>query len=411
MIQLRVSEAEKAEIKRKLTLTNTYSEEKVILYEELPDGTINVPRGCVPHETQHTHQLINFNLNCQLRPEQRNVFNRTLRHFEVKDGGIIKADTGTGKTVIAIAIIQMMSLKTLIVVPTSHLMTQWRERLKTFSDLTDDNIGTVVQNQCDYRGPVTIGMIHSLSKKGKYPSGMYNAFDLVIWDEVHRLGAPTFSETGKLFNSAYRLGLSATPKRKDGMEPIFKAHIGEVIKTGIVQTIKPTVLVLKYEDLDGNHSRYVFGGEFNIGAYTTHIATRPSRNKLIVMAITAAHSKGRKILVLSDRLDQLNYIKKQLGTIPLGWFTGGKKSGHTRDIILATYGSAGLGADLPDRDTVIFATPRAEVEQATGRILRGVTAKEPLVVDILDTRSTMMNSWYGVRKRFYLSKGYEIKER
>lgn len=422
-----VTQKERAELARKLTMTNTYTKEVVPLYREfvtdnhmgiILDGTecdrtsiLHIPTGLVtqPIDSKAKPNLTQIKFCSTLRPAQEQMKAKFLEHLKTHNGGIIRAETGTGKTVLALSIAAELGLKTLVIVPTAFLMSQWINRIKTFTDVQE--VGIVRQHICHTAFPITVGMIHTLAKD-KY--AINDHFDLVIWDECHKVAAPTFSETAKMFWTKYRMGLSATPRRKDGLENVFMYHIGDIIQADIRQDLVPKVIRLHYHG--GSHKGCVFNGELNLGMYATRAAGSSARNALIINYILKAVKKNRAILVLSDRIAQLTHMRDQIifdydlrdTQRSHGMLTGKQKYGLDQKLILGTYGCAGLGADLTHLDTVFFATPRVDVEQAVGRILRAPTGREPIVVEVIDNGSHIMKKWAKAREKFYRSKGMQI---
>ena len=393
---------------RSLTLVNKFNAEPLELYEQHDRFTLSIPRGLVdepadPKEWEEAH----IKFVGELRPEQESLVASFVNHIETKNGGIIQSPVGSGKTVIAVAVMARLNLKTLIVVPTDHLMRQWHERLKAFSVLRDRDIGMVRGNICDFTNKkVVIGMIHSLCKPGRYPSSLYDSFGLVVTDECHKVSAPTFSQMMPMFHSKYRLGLSATPRRKDGLENVFFYHIGKVCAPVPKQRIKPSIVLVKYKGLDAHHKGCSWNGQLSLGKYHNKLALSYERNKFLAGLVCRTYNKDRDVLLLCDRIGIIENVKNMavkmgLPDNAIGIFTGSKKVGLDRRVILATYGSAGLGADIPRLSTLILATPRTDVEQAVGRILRGFTGKEPVVIDVVDEASHIMRIWSASRLRFY----------
>ena len=227
---------------------------------------------------------------------------------------------------------------------------------------------------------------------------------VIITGNCHKLSAPTFSQSLPQFWSKYRLGLSATPRRKDGYENVFRYHIGDICNPDTAQSIKPDVYIIRYDNIESHHSGCVWGGALSLGRYYNKIAKIWHRNNMIANITVALAKKGKDVLVLSDRLLQLEALDsllRQSGIDDIGIFTGQKKKGLDRKILLATYGSAGLGADIPRLSAVVFATPRVDVEQPMGRVLREAKDEPQIVVDIIDTRSTIMQQWGYARMHFY----------
>lgn len=393
--------------KSALTLVNTYTKDKLILYREheTRPNCLYIPRALIRRPADDAGwPSVGMNFTGKLRPEQQKIVDAYIKYIDVHNGGIIKSGVGTGKTVMGISIAALINMPTLIVVPTEYLMNQWRDRLKTFSNLKDSDIGTVRGSIFDVqKKKVVLGMIHSLCKPGRYPQQFYKWPGLMIVDEVHTVGAETFSVVASLFWSMYRLGLSATPRRKDGMEKAFFYHIGGICSEAIPIPKNPKVIFVPFKNLKATDYGCVIGNELNLGKYYTRLSKIPERNVMLSQCIRRAFDKGRDVLVLSERLSVLNDLEELL-KLPkeIGRLTGTSKRGLDRKIILATYQCAGLGADIKRLSTVVLATPRVDVEQAIGRILRDPEAKtEPVVIDIIDEASDVMRGWAMARLRFY----------
>jgi superfamily II DNA or RNA helicase len=404
-------------ITKDLILSNSYDDSQLVLWNEHEDGTIDVPIEFLsPPRLVESKDWLTYPRAFKgvLQPKQRGLVHQWLQATTTKNGSIIKAPTGSGKTVMACYIMALLGYKTLVIVPTDYLMTQWREQIPKFLNIQPEEIGICRQNVCDYlEKQVTIGMIHSLAVRNKYPKRFYDEFGLVIVDEVHKLAAPTFSQSLPQFWSKKRLGLSATPKRKDGYENVFKYHIGQICNEVSMEAIKPDVVILKYRNPDTDHHGCVYGGSLSLGKYYNRVAGVGHRNRVIAKVVLALRKKNHEVLVLSDRLGQLDCLRMLLkedniANDDIGTFTGTKKTGLDRPIILATYGSAGLGADIPRLTSVVFATPRVDVEQAMGRVLRETKDRPQVVVDIVDVSSSIMEKWGWARLNFYKKKAGKI---
>lgn len=405
---LKIKTTEAARLRSELFLRDRYSDEPLPLYTEIEPGVFEVPVGYLDgHTDAASWKKIDVTFTGTLRDDQESVAQYYLDHIKKTNGGIIKADTGFGKTVLATALISEIGLKTLIIVPTSHLMNQWRERLKTFSDLRDDDIGIIKGPIKEIHGrKVVIGMIQTISQN---PDRFrMSEFGLLVYDEVHTLAAPTFSTTAKLFHAKYRLGLSATPRRKDGMEKVFLYHIGKVVVEGKNDHVSTTVLQVWHNGAAANHAGYVWNGKFNFGGYYNKLIKIEQRNRMIATVTAKAYGNNRDILVVSDRLDHLSRLEQLLLELgvekkDIGYFVGDRKE-LDKKILLGTYGSAGLGADLPRLNTIVLATPRSDIEQTVGRIFRGTYSKTPTIIDVIDSASVKMLQWSMARTRYYEKK-------
>ncbi len=162
------------------------------------------------------------------RPEQAQGIRAIVQQFRGgKLGGLLRAAPGWGKTVATCAIIAELQVPTLVIVHKEFLMNQWRDRIQEF--LPYAKIGFCQQESCDFKGNhVVLAMVHSLSGK-KYPREFYTWPGLVVTDECHRIGAATWSVVPSQFPARWRLGITATPRRKDGADKVFFFQIGEVL--------------------------------------------------------------------------------------------------------------------------------------------------------------------------------------
>jgi superfamily II DNA or RNA helicase len=223
------------------------------------------------------------------------------------------------------------------------------------------------------------------------------------------------------FPAKVRLGLTATPRRKDGMEPVFFGHVGRVLAEAANDAIMvPEVKLVKYiKRYDRNF--ILRGGTFNRSRWISELAVDPERNWMLAQFILKALRNGRKILGLTDRLEQLPLLNELMAPwLPNGaWVspyvgkstTAERIEAESADVILATYPIASEGLDIPDLDTLVFLTPRGDVEQSVGRVQRIVPGKKtPVVVDPIDAAYN-----YGInlgkgRMKIYIRIGAKIHE-
>lgn len=407
--------------KRKLTITSKGNRKFTInLYvesENRPD-CLWIPRALVSDSKVAVSESKDWYLekplksNIKLKPEQKLLkeeFMSALNSYSPY-GGIIEAKTGFGKTYLTLDIIAELGGRTLIVVPTTYLLQQWKEKLINCFNLSPNDIGLIRQSVWRVDKPVVIGLLHSLAMK-TYPSYVYNRFHNVIVDECHKISTLVFSRITPLFHAKYFIGNSATPRRKDGTEAVFKYCIGEVIAQSKKLVTRPKVLAIAYKGVDTSHTNCVFRGELNLGKFLNKLEISQMRNELIAKVVAQFYKKDKDILVLSDRLgllDKLASILKVKGVKhrDIGYLTGQIKD-VDKKVILGTYGSAGLGADIPRLDVLVFATPRTDIEQAFGRVTR-CADKIPIVVDIVDTASSIMRRWFLKRMSFYRKYANEV---
>jgi hypothetical protein len=344
-----------------------------------------------------------FTMLSSLREGQSELVSSFLQALDTTNpyGGIISMPTGGGKTVLGITIASILKMPTLVVVPRSVLVEQWRQRILEHTNCTEADIGVVRQGVCNFRGKkVVIGLVHSLAQR-EYAEELYSNFGLVIFDEVHTMGAETFSTVAHKFDSPVRLGLSATVRRKDGMANVFLWHIGPIVSVTRTLKIRPKVLQLRYYNAGSSHDRCMWQGRLILPRYLNRIAALPSRNAFLAELLEALFKKDHHILLLSDRMNMLTAIQQilisKIGRDKVGLFVG-KEKDLNKQILLGTFGSADMGADIPRLTALVLASPRTDIVQPVGRVLR---QGEPIVVDIVDTASGIMQGWAHARMRYY----------
>ena len=336
-------------------------------------------------------EMVNIPFNGVLRPYQREAiiqYMKALKKFPY--GGIIQMPTGSGKTVVGIALSSLLKLRTMVVVHTEVIRDQWLESIRKF---TGQEPGLIQQSVRDIQ-PITVAMIQTLLS-AKIPK---ETFGHVIYDEVHIMGAEKFSETAPKFNPKIRTGLSATPYRKDGKTYIFKWHIGPVLYKRSKSMVDVQIIKIRYADPKTSGRGCYVGGKFIRSNYNKKLNI-PRRNRLIASLADRAVKKGYKVLILSDSL-QLLHAYSRLINHPIRWIIGRRKDKNEgQPVILGTYQAAGIGFDDADINCVIFATPRADVHQAMGRLSRYEGDKPVIVFDIVDVLCRQSNIYWKAKKK------------
>ncbi len=372
----------------------------------------------------------NLKFDGSLRPYQINIADIYLKAAKKIGGGIISIGCGRGKTVIGLYIASAINLKTLVVVHKEFLADQWVERI--LGDPSKDikgflptaKVGRLQGKICDVEGKdIVIAMVQSLSQKD-YSEELLKEFGLVIYDECHHLSAEIFSRALIKTATQFTLGLSATPDRKDGLTHVFKYFLGDIVyqeSQNEDKTIK--CKIIHYFNDDPEYATVVSNvrGDPNRPKMINNICSCEKRNKIIIDELRALRDEGRKILILSDRKEHLNYLKEQiekgLNNSTAGLYVGGMKQtdlkiSEAKDIILGTYPMVSEGFDCPALDTVILASPKSDVIQSVGRILRKKPEdrdKQHIVIDIVDYFATF-NRQYAARKRYYKEQKYQFAE-
>ena len=383
---------------------------------------------------------------------QREVVDSILRLSRERHDFILEAATGKGKTVMALSAIQKLGRTALIVVDQENLMNQWIDQCKSLLGLDDSQIGVIQGDRCDYQGKhITIAMVHSLVQR-EYPEAMYPYFGVVVFDEVHGLGAPTFSTALRMFPASLRFGVSATVDRADALQRILHWNLGNV---EIELTDKHDPSYVYYIESDTTYSWYA-----NISPKSGRILAEVSedgvRNDLVARAIAWMYEQGREVLVIGDRIEQLESLRAMayfLGVEendtalysgmrnvwgyskdptpprrPPGYATGTaytpvllspkrKKipratlqvAKENAKVIFATYGMFSKGVDVPRLTGGIDCTPRAKAAQTHGRILRKQEGKlVPIWVTVRDVNSYRLEYQFLKRIEDYVADSAEI---
>ena len=387
---------------------------------------------CVPRNWPMAREFISLNEIKDLRAHGSPVgltFNADLRKGQpeflryMADGlredglGVIgQAGCGFGKTVMAAALIAELDTTTLFLVHKEKLMLQFVEACKQFLGYTP---GVIQGDRCEVEGKkICVAMVQSLYRRD-YPAEVYEHFGLVIQDESHHVSAPMFSTVIEKFPARWRIGLTATPRRGDKMEDVFFWHLGEIAAVGRGAFLDCTVYQIDWE-LSLKPGQWQFRGELSMGRLTTSISQDTARTAMIVGLIAKSARAGRKSLVLSDRCAHLEDMQAALKKmfelsgeeITVGIFGSGKSkkkeaqriSALAADITLGTWTMASEGLDCPEKDTAFFCTPKADVEQAAGRIRRLFDGKKnPMLVDITDYQEGIgvLRGLARKRERFY----------
>jgi hypothetical protein len=362
----------------------------------------------------------------------------------LRRGGIINVACGNGKTVMALSVLSRLRTRAIIVVHKTFLVDQWLERIAEF--LPDARVGRLQGAVCETEGrDVVICMLQSLTGARPYD---LSGFGAVVVDECHHTSAEVFSRALHRLNFRFSLGLSATVRRKDGLSHVFQWFLGPVVFSNKRHRgLNPNaadVLAAEFVSADPAYreERYAFGSRVDIVGMVSNICRFQPRVAFLadlVVDALAAHP-DRKVLVLSERRSHLVDIQAavaaRVAAAPpelqsrrlahgrdarTGFYVGGIKQEELKrsedaDVILGTFSMAAEGMDIPALNTLVLASPKSDVEQAVGRIMRVQTAPRPaegdgvlrpLVIDVGDAFS-VFRAQITRRLRFYASSGFAL---
>ena len=354
-----------------------------------------------------------------LRDYQEPVVNKFIDHCNnVKyGGGLLELPCAWGKTSASLYILSKLNKKTLVIVHKEFLMNQWIERIQQF--LPKARIGKIQGQIIDIDDKdIVIGMLQSLSMK-EYPASVFESFGLTIIDEVHHISSEVFSNSLFKLVTKYMLGLSATMNRKDGTTHVFKMFLGDVIFKGKRdEQLAVTVRAIEYQVDDDEFNEVKLDYRGNV-AYSTMISklceyNRRSEFILKVLGDMLQENPAQQIMVLAHNKNILKYLHDAIqhrNIATVGYYIGGMKEKalketEGRKVVIATYAMAAEALDIKTLTTLIMATPKTDIEQSVGRILREKHSN-PIVVDIIDSHDTFKNQWRK-RKTFYKKENYKI---
>ena len=283
------------------------------------------------------------------------------------------------------------------------------------------NIGDLIK--CNY-GFVIITSIEKIKNK------KINVYDIEVEDNhnficcaisgigpivhnCHHLGSKTFSSIFFKVQTKLMIGLSATPERKDGLSKVIYWFLGPHIIHIKRDTDKPKIKFI-FNDTTNYIEKFNRLGKINNPEMITDLTLKKERNDLIILNVKKMLTENRKILIISDRRGHCEYLLNALKelNISCGLYLGGMKTTDREisvncSVIIGTYQASGEGFDVPELDTLILASPKSNVEQAIGRILRQKNKNEPIVLDIVDSFSIFKGQYYK-RRKFYKISGFVI---
>ncbi len=357
----------------------------------------------------------------KLRPEQEAPVAEFLRAAAdpVRRGGILNLPCAFGKTSLSIYIVCKLARKTLVIVHKDFLLQQWKERIQQFAPTA--SIGMIKAKIIDVQGrDIVLASLQSLSMK-EYDPVVFAGFGGVIVDECHHIAAEVFCRALDKVNFGFALGLSATLKRKDGLSKVFYWYLGDIVYAVKGRSDEVDVYTCDYECDDETYCDNVllYTGKPNLSRMINNICEYRPRTAWMADIIKDVIDKEpeRKILVLSDRRGHLHEFKDELDARGLesGFYYGGLKQevlkvSETKQVILATYQMVSEAFDCPALNCLVIASPKSDVIQVTGRILRTKPEDRkfpPLIIDVVDHFSVFPGQ-AAKRKAYYKKCKYKF---
>lgn len=385
---------------------------------KLSGETLILPRGylkqlidiCQEHEINFaiddqrcaTNSVIFPEMGVTFRPYQERAIEAALK----KDQGIIVAPTGSGKTMIALEIIRQRQQKTLIIVHSKDLASQWKENIKERFGIETGFLGDGEWTEGE---SITIGMIQTLAKREELVKKL--DVGIVFADEGHHCPSKSYFEVIGWLGAKYRYALSATPNRRDGLEKVIYRAVGNPIieiSKKEVEELRATVPAIVKSIRTG----------FNPGLieswheYLTALSIDQNRNLLI---IDIASNASGSVLILCDRVSHAQQISEMMdrrnikNTLVHGQLSGTERetamgSLNSSRISIGTSGLLGEGLDVSSWTVLIMASPiSSEIKliQSIGRVVRSFHGKESATVFDLKDECALSGSSFNHRLKIY----------
>lgn len=407
-----------------------------------------------------------------LRPEQQPGAAKALRTLRSERGCLIRGDTGSGKTVVGMRMIyELQPRSVLVLVDQRDIAQQWGERIRKFMPST--RISFLMPESERRRlakivgppigkpsvGGVLIGTAQSLRQSTRFRPDAPLPIELLICDEVHVFGAPSFVDALFRVNYRYALGLTATDDRKDGLDWVFRQFVGFTVVPFSGRVMAPKIYALQAPDCGIVEDRWYmnfcrqkksmtwaerctdcaffdvfphdcggdlpmkrdvvdWNGELNRSGMVSAWCTHPDYLDWLETVVDKLIEKRRRIFVFGDSREFLiasaeRAVRKH-GHAVVGVFLGqGRREGEpnlktqratalSKQVTYATYGVARKALDVPDKDAAVLATPISDARQVVGRVRRSKDGKaQPIVVvPLVPTIPSFMRSWLRIKRQF-----------
>jgi superfamily II DNA or RNA helicase len=317
-------------------------------------------------------------------PGQEEFMQLSLQAAQDNYTNLFKAETGTGKTVVALWLAATLGRSTLVRVPTVQLMHQWIEQAQDKLGLERKDIGVVQGQKCQHHKPFVVGMHKSISQR-RYEPEFYKAFGTVIDDEVHNTGATMLSRNQGLFNAEYKIALTATDKRKDGAQQVYTSYFGSPAFERSMPGVRTDVYGVPYQ---GKRIMRTRRDQIIQALCDDH-----DRNRFFADLAAHWYDQGHDILMVSERVEHCYMLRRYVEALgvpedDIGVYTNerpidgvsGRREKTPQDyldwckakppVFIATYGMFKEGLDVPRLNRGMDCTPRSELEQLVGRIRR-----------------------------------------
>lgn len=354
--------------------------------------------------------------NIELRQVQEDIVTDTIKHLETHPAASIIAPTGIGKSFIIGELFSRLSVpRTCIVVPNITLFNQTKV---FFNDFFPGLSVGCIQGQNKIKGDekICIASLDTLKSRKDKIKQLYGSFDLIIFDESHKLGSILNNELLYRLPCRYLIGLSATKERADNGHFIIEKWFGKPIVEAQVNRMKMDCQVIL--------CKFPFKTSFDPDRYSEYIdflVGHKERNRAMLKYLRhLVVKKGRKnILILTERLKHLNIFADMIEAdqninLSVGRYDGTKtpterEEALKADVICSTTSSFGTGVSIVRLDTLLFIAPRVSISQSIGRILRKVHDNGAIIVDFQDQLKKQAQKRLEIMKQELIFDGSETQ--
>lgn len=403
--------------------------------EDLP-LYVGIPRGCATqleallaeYESRielEDRRVVGVPTTHRFRGELTAVQQQAVSALVAHDIGVFVAPPGSGKTVVGTFLVAQRECSALILVNRRPLLDQWIAQLALFLGIDPREVGQIGAGKSKPNGRLDVATIQALGRQGAIDA-IVAEYGQVIVDECHHVPAVSFERVLSEVKARYVVGLTSTPERRDGHQPITEMQLGPVrfsvgpmSETGGAPFARRLIVRdTEFRDLEDEKP--------SIQRLYARLAVDETRNQLILQDVFAALKEGRSPILLTERVDHLRYFASRLDSarakiIVLRGGMGAKDrrraldqldvtSADERRIVLATGRYIGEGFDDARLDTLFLALPvsrKGTLIQYAGRLHRLHPGKaEVRIFDYVDGRVPMLRRMFEKRLRGYRAIGY-----